>query len=485
MDRIGVLFGRLIKEKRGIEGLSQDGLAAISGLTKARISDLERGKVADPRAKTIDALCVALNITREERTACHTAPASGLPSRLLEKLARRFGRDMPNATEEELEAFLMAKAEEFREMRQRLGRLAATEGRISELIRAATDAIGNGDFETADDLLKEAETVQLQSSTIVALKKQAELRIERGNAALVGGDVARAASHFERSSHYFSGIDLEAEAGNRHECAILLCEYAYRYKNPEPLYAARKMFQQNLDIWTQDTNAVKWCQTKISLGRVSWRLSQFDVPKNATSHLAEAKAHLEEVRTLCSETFLPKDFAMATGNLASVYSERRFAKSDEQYAKNLEFALSLKLSALRFLSKSEDPVQWGILHHNLGTSYIGLSNVRADEAQSAADINNAIHYLELSFEVRDPHSDNDLQYWVASCRSLGEALLNMSTYSITKDPTKYLRRACEVLNGAAARISASEHPLQWTHIQEQLARARQAQASACTPIHGP
>jgi transcriptional regulator with XRE-family HTH domain len=474
MDRFGVLFGILVREKRGIEGLSQDGLAKKSGLTKARISDIETGKIANPQAKTVDALCVALAITRKERAACHPTPASGLPSRLLEKLARHFGRDMPDATEEELEAFLMAKAEEFREMRERLEKLAETEGRISELIKAANDAIGEGDFETADDLLKEAEAVQLQSSTIVALKKQAELRIERGNTALVSGDVAAAAGHFERSSHYFSGVDAEQEAGNRHECATLLRYYGYRYKSPEALYEARTALQQNLDIWKQDAYAEKWCQTKNALGGVSWRLSQFDVPENAMLHLAEAKGHYEDVRALCSEAFLPKIFATASLDVANVYSNRRLAKSGEEYAKNLEFALSLQLSALRFFSKSKDPTAWGILHHNLGCSYISLSNVPTDDAKSASDIDNAIRYLELSLEVRDP--EDSLQYWVASRRSLGEALLNMSAYSITKDAAKYVRRASEILSGAAARISSSEHPHQWSEIQEQLARAHRAQA---------
>jgi len=88
--------------------------------------------------------------------------------------------------------------------------------------------------------------------------------------------------------------------------------------------------------------------------------------------------------------------------------------------------------------------------------------------KSQRDIENAIHHLELSFEVRDP--ENSLQYWVASCRWLGEALLNMSTYSITKDAADYVRRASEVLNGAAAKISSSEHPNQWAEIQTQLAR---------------
>lgn len=468
MDRFGVLFGRLVREKRGIEGLSQDGLAEKSGLTKARISDIETGKIANPQARTVDALCVALNISREERAACHATSVPSLPPRLLEKLARHFGRDMPDATEEELEAFLMTKAEEFREMRERLKKLAETEDRISELINAANAALGEGDFGTADDLLKEAEAVQLQSSTIVALKKQAQLRIERGNAALMNGDVAAAAGHFERSSRFFSGVDAALEADNRHDCATLLRYYGYRYKSHEALYAARTALQQNLSNWQKEIDTEKWCQTKNALGGVSVRLSQFDVPENAMSHLANAKGHYEDVRALCSEDFIPKIFATASVDLANVYSARRLAKSDDEYEKNLQLALSLQLSALRFISKTNDPRSWGILQHNLGCSYICLSNARTDEAKSMADIENAIHHLELSFEVRNP--EDSLQYWVASCRSLGEALLNMSTYSIAKDATQYVRRASQVLHGAAARISASEHPHQRAEIQDQLAR---------------
>jgi transcriptional regulator with XRE-family HTH domain len=468
MDRFGVLFGRLVREKRGIEGLSQDGLAEKSGLTKARISDIETGKIANPQAKTVDALCVALDISREERAACHTAPALGLPSRLLERLARHFGRDMPDATEEELEAFLIAKAEEFQEMRARLEKLAETEGRISGLINAANAALGEGDFEAADGLLKEAEAVQLQSSTIVALQKQAGLRIERGNAALVSGDVAAAAGHFERSSRYFSGVDAEMEAGNRHECATLLRYYGYRYKSAEALYEARKALQQNLGIWRQDAYTEKWCQTKNALGGVSWRLSQFDVPESATPHLADAKGHYEDVRSCCSEAFLPKTFATAGLDLANVYSDRGLARSDADYETNLQFALSLQLSALRFFSKADEPRGWGIVQHNLGCSYIELSNIRTDDAKSVADIENAIYHAELSFEVRN--TDESLQYWVASCRTLGEALLKMSTHSIAKDAAKYVQRASDILHGAAARISQSEHPHQWAGIQEQLAR---------------
>jgi transcriptional regulator with XRE-family HTH domain len=138
MNPFGVPFGRLVRDKRGIEGLSQDGLAEKSGLTKARISDIENGKIANPQARTVDALCVALNISQDERAACHPNAESRLPPRLLEKLARHFGHDNPDALEGELEAFLKAKAAEFREMRKRLEKMAETEGRSRNFSRPPT-----------------------------------------------------------------------------------------------------------------------------------------------------------------------------------------------------------------------------------------------------------------------------------------------------------------------------------------------------------
>jgi transcriptional regulator with XRE-family HTH domain len=71
MDSFGVLFGRLVRQKRGIEGLSQDALADAADLTKARISEIETGKINNPQAKTTDALCVALNITKKELDELH------------------------------------------------------------------------------------------------------------------------------------------------------------------------------------------------------------------------------------------------------------------------------------------------------------------------------------------------------------------------------------------------------------------------------
>jgi transcriptional regulator with XRE-family HTH domain len=469
MDEFGVRFGRLVREKRGVEGLSLDKLVTRCDLTKSQISNLENGKIKRPQAKTIDALCVALNITREERSQCYDSSPPSLPPLLLENLALRFGHENPNALEENLEAFLKQKAVEFREMQSRLATLAAAEGRLSNLIGAANAAFEGGDFETADKLLEEAELVQLQSMTIPALEKQVDLRIERGNAALVGGNISGAIEHFKRAVGYFSGVDEPSELRICDKYADLLRLYGYRYGNGSALYAAKAALEENLRILEGKPTSPEWCKTKIALGGTSYRLSHFDKAENAASHLEDAKKHLEDVRERCSATVEPYFFARALGSLANVYSEKLPSTSRNQHEKNLELSIEYNRLALRLTSKSETPQEWGILQHNLGCIYSELAMLRRDDKVLAVrDAESAIHHTELSFEVRDP--TNSLQYWVASCRTLGEALLNR--YVLGKQPVEneYLMRARTILTEAASNISANEHPHQWSEIQAQLAR---------------
>lgn len=62
-------FGKLVRQRRGIEGLTQQALAVLAfgdEAAKTRISELENGKVANPHIKTIDAIAVALNIPEEQ-----------------------------------------------------------------------------------------------------------------------------------------------------------------------------------------------------------------------------------------------------------------------------------------------------------------------------------------------------------------------------------------------------------------------------------
>jgi transcriptional regulator with XRE-family HTH domain len=468
MESFGVLFGRLIRDKRGIEGLSQDDLAGKTDLTKARISEIETGKINNPRAKTVDALCVALDITREERNSCRAFMGPRLPPRLLENLAMRFGHTNPDASEDELEVFLKEKAAEFRELQERLAQMNAAEGQIADFLAAANSALQEGDFQLADKSLAEAENAQLVSTTLPALERQHRLRFERGHAALLGGEIRIAAEHWENSANYFHFVDKAVEAEKRYEYCTRLREYGYRYRSVEALHAAERALEKNLVIWTKDSNLESWCRVTNALGATSWRLSQFDAPHNFHMHTAKAKSLYETVHDSCSETELPYYYAASSTNLASIYSDREFARSEEEYCANLENSLHLQNSTLKLVTKSDKPVDWGILQHNLGLTYTKFFRVQTDKPLSMSVIDKAIHHLELSFQVRDP--TGMLQYWVASCRSLAEALIERSLHQPVPQAGIDLQSADDLLRGATSKISETEHPNQWVEVQEQLAR---------------
>lgn len=65
----GVRFGKLVRNKRGLAGLTQEQLAARAygdPSLKSRISEIETGRVKRPHQRTIDTLAIALSISQEE-----------------------------------------------------------------------------------------------------------------------------------------------------------------------------------------------------------------------------------------------------------------------------------------------------------------------------------------------------------------------------------------------------------------------------------
>ncbi len=139
-----------------------------------------------------------------------------LPQSLIENLILRFQKTDPETSETDVKAFLEAKAVDYYEMRQRLAELSETDEKLSQFVLQATTAIDQGDFSAADDCLEQAEILQFESNTKGALKRQADFRLERGNTALLRGDVDSAALHFEKAAGLFSGVSRDEEALTRH-----------------------------------------------------------------------------------------------------------------------------------------------------------------------------------------------------------------------------------------------------------------------------
>ncbi|MEM1037253.1 MAG: helix-turn-helix transcriptional regulator [Pseudomonadota bacterium] len=466
MADFGKKFGRLVRKKRGIEGLTQEKLSFSSDVPKARISQLENGRISNPQARTIDALCVALDISNEERIACHEDSGLSLSTQLLENLATGFGNSNPKATEADMIAFLKGKAVEYHELRRRLDELAEVDERLSLLLASTKTAIDQGDFQKADKLLEQAENIQFDLVTKDALVTQATLRMERGNAALLSGYLGLAVEHFETAANYFSGINKELEAKTRHKHIDLLRSYAYRYRDAESLHAAREFLVQNLGIWTEDTFFESWCMTRNALGGVAVRLAQFDDVSRTHEHLKDAKENYEIVRTSCSSGDDPKSLAIATLDLANVHLARSFSNSDEQFLSNLSIAIELQYSALDFFTVQKHPREWGIVHHNLGCSHTSIAALKK-KTEAIEHLQLAIKHLEQSFDVRSPEAG--LQYWVASCRSLGEALISYADLSHERR-SEYIQRADRILQRAQSHIDQSEHPNQWAEIETQKSR---------------
>lgn len=131
-------------------------------------------------------------------------------------------------------------------------------------------------------------------------------------------------------------------------------------------------------------------------------------------------------------------------------------------------------SALRALSRVDYSLEWGIFQHNIGLSYIRLFKLQLDPPSALDIIERAIDHIQSSFEVRDP--ETELQYWIASCRSLGEALIEKARCQTGVEGADSLRLAQTVLTGAVSKAPEREHPHQWAELQEQLARCATASA---------
>lgn len=391
-----------------------------------------------------------------------------LPTSLLDKLAKQFGNDKPEASEEEIMMFLGSKAQEYREMRVRLAELTAIDGKLSEIMSYVTLALDKGDFANADKHLQTAEEFQYESETRDAIKRQADFRLERGNAALISGDLDTAIHHYEKAAGYFSGLSKDDEADIRHTYVQQLRYYAYRYRDSKSLYAAKDALTKNLNNWQQTSDFEKWCMTMNSFGGVLVRLSEFDAVSNRLEHLNEAKDCYKKVRDTCSEFPDSAAYATASLDLANVYSARDFSDTKNEYKSNLEFAIELQTTALDHFKETTQPRGWGIIQHNLGCSYTRLSELANTTTEAVSLLKQAIEHSELSFRVRSPKKE--LQYWVASCRTAGEAYINLSILSPDDENKGYPTHAKRVLNEAQSEISREEHPNQWGEIEKQLLR---------------
>ena len=139
-------------------------------------------------------------------------------------------------------------------------------------------------------------------------------------------------------------------------------------------------------------------------------------------------------------------------------------------AQNVQTSIEMQLQAVATLSREDNPRDWGIFHHNIGLSYISLAHILANTAAKLVALDNSVAHQHKAFEVRNPDITEEFQYWVASSRSLAEALIDKGIVGAGDEGRHHMSCARAVLEQTLARVDQGEHPHQWAELQDQLAR---------------
>lgn len=475
MESFGIKFGRLVKAHRGIEALTQEDLAAAAFGDPgkfSRISEIEGGKVHNPRAKTVDAICVALNITREDRMACYPAATGAvrtpaLPERLLEVLALRYDDANPDASEGELEVFLKDKSREHREMKARLEAIAATEGRIANLLAAAQEDVEAGAFDRADARLADAEEMQQAEHTLVQIRKQADLRVERARAALLRDDTQAAYDHFIAAAAFFEAFDRDEACELRHRAMPELYFHGDRTGGAGIALAA-DLLRRNLDHWTPETNAPRWAATQNNLAEALRSMGIAATDNEALSLLTESVAAYRAALSVQTRDSNPELWGTLQNNLGIALMDHGTKLGGEAGQGLFAEALEAYRAALKIHTRADEPDDWAMTHNNIGNTLR-----RRGEAQPGAeglrDLAAAVDAYRAALEIRT-REGTPLE-WAKLHNNLAIALKEQALRSEADIGRTLASEAVAACQAALEVRSRVDEPLRWAETQQNIANA--------------
>ncbi|MCG6901134.1 MAG: hypothetical protein LJE68_00495, partial [Rhodobacter sp.] len=322
----------------------------------------------------------------------------GLPRALLENVVLRFGHDNPDAPEAELVAFLKETAKEWQALKARLAGLEAMDGRLANLRGAAESAIAAGEFAEADARLADAEEMQQAERTLAEVRKQAEVREARGMAALMGGDEAAAAAHFETAAGFFAPFDTD-EGGRRLNG---LTEALYRRGvafGGEGLTQAIRLWESNLSRWTRDAAPQNWAMTQNNLAVALRNQAARTEGAAGAALLGRAVAAYEAALEVYTREAAPQDWAMTQNNLANALSDQAERTEAAAGAALLCRAVAAYEAALEVRTREAAPQGWAMTQNNLAFALLSQA-ARVEPEKAVPLLKKARRACDLAHEVR-------------------------------------------------------------------------------------
>lgn len=476
----GQALGELILQKRRAVGLTQIQLSEDAYKTSSkvrRISELESGLVANPHPKTIDPIVVALKITEAEIENCAKRAARRRDEdldrayrearNLIDAIALQFEHNQPNASLAELDDFLRAKATEWAALRGRITAIDASETALSKLKEDATNALANGQFAEVDELLAQAEERYQNEHTLVEVRKQAELRIIRGDNSLFSGDPDAALLHYKSASEFFRPFDEKEMADTLDEIAYRNYETSRRSVSPS-FFISAKLLEIRLELDIVKNNEAIFAQTsyQLSLALRNHHLSLR--PNGDREALDRAIDYSHKANNFLSGSDASFRKASVSISLANCLMDRAQLATGTEVDDIAEVILLLEKTrnALR-----EDPDAQELRANacnSLGAAF--LSARRVDPNCNAAEMaHRALDAFQECVLVSETYFD--AENWGAAKTNIGRLLAEMAEDDGLEDyQSDFLRiRAISEHSAAIETIPFTLHPFLAADIHESMA----------------
>ncbi len=479
MLSFGAAFGRLVRERRGKRGWSQASLGLVvfrdritddGDKLKQDVSKLERGKIANPHQRVVQAYCDALDIKPHEVEALKSqveASDSDLVDALIERnsaLAKELsGKDI----------LVRALARKYA-----TGNPGDFDGAIKGLARA---------LKTATDMQQRAALPSNIGEAVDAvLKRMAELN-EVGeldaaaaevDRALAAADIAGAALEARKLALLNAGIEQDILRRNPGSAAArLVARLALEVAEPGVRFAAlrdlrNEWYERGRDKGLNfDTEvAVALAQASVDLAegadQRSTALNDLGVAlgvigerEAGTERLEDAVAAFSRAQKESPRERVPLDWAMTQmnlGNALKALGER------EGGNKRMNNAVAAYRNALKEWTREKMPLQWATAQMNLGNALRTLGEREAGTGrleQAVTAFRNALKEW--------PRKKVPLN-WAMGQMNLGNALRNLGT---REAGTERLEDAVTAYRNSLKEWARERVPLDWAMTQMNLGNA--------------
>ena len=163
----------------------------------------------------------------------------------------------------------------------------------------------------------------------------------------------------------------------------------YVYKKLKKYEEAETIYQQVLNVYSEQNFSQKWAKIQNSLGNVYLDKNQGSKADNLERAISCFNSALE----VYTRDSFPSEWAMTQNNLGVAYSNRiRGERAD-----NLELAIVAYNQSLEVYTRDSFPEQWAMTQNNLGNAY--SDRIRGEKAEN---LELAIVALNQSLEVITP-----------------------------------------------------------------------------------